>query len=170
MATLRRFIEVSVCLGIIVAGCCGASADHDRRLAAPAGAEWLQTGWSAELQGLQPFETYLRFGNVPSLAVSWTSPSGGLDTPPVLVGKGGRVLYWGTQGALLAIDPVTGQQLWSAPSYSPTTDGVENPVIDKERIFAACYASAVNGVCAYSTQTGALLWSHDFDPTTNRIS
>jgi len=71
------------------------------------------------------------------------------------------------QGPLYAVDAATGQQLWSVNSYAPYSDGVENPAIDGNRIFAAC--GSVDSVCAFNAKTGALIWSRSFSPSSNPI-
>lgn len=88
------------------------------------GAVWIFVANGSGISGLTVDVSGL---GVPSLTSHWTKPNGG--TSPILANG---ILYYATGGALRALDPLTGTQLWSG-----AIGGIhwESPIVVNGRAF-----------------------------------
>ena len=138
---------------------------------ARAGTDWTTFGFDAQRTGFNPQEKTLGTGNVDKLKEAWTADLGGpsLTEPTVATGvalQGGRdLVYAGTlKGDLLAVDRLTGRQVWrthlaslktSCDDFPGGTVGVlDTPTLDRSR--HAVYAAAADGkLHALDEATGA---------------
>ena len=117
---------------------------------ARAGTDWTTFGFDAQRTGFNPQEKTLGTGNVDKLKEAWTADLGGpsLTEPTVATGvalQGGRdLVYAGTlKGDLLAVDRLTGRQVWrthlaslktSCDDFPGGTVGVlDTPTLDRSR-------------------------------------
>jgi len=137
---------------------------------ARAGTDWTTFGFDVQRTGFNPQERTLGTGNVRGLKEAWTADLGGpsLTEPTVATGvlQGGRDLVYAgkLKGDLLAVDRLTGRQVWRTHLASLKTScddfpggmvGVlDTPTLDRSR--HAVYVAAADGkLHALDEATGA---------------
>jgi outer membrane protein assembly factor BamB len=124
---------------------------------------WPQQGLNAAHTGYNAAEKSLGIGNVGTLALRWSFPTGAQITAPILI-AGGVAYINSSDGYLYAVDAATGVQIWKTQTYEGYTSN--NPVIAGELVVVPCLVDGnnqQNGVCALKRSNGSLAWEYYLD-------
>jgi outer membrane protein assembly factor BamB len=120
--------------------------------AAPAFAvDWTQAGRTSARTGFNGAEDVLNGGNVATLQTQWTYAAGGVVGSPAVAG--GKVFFSSDAGELIAVDEVSGMELWKR---SVATAGAARLAVDKKR--GIVVASWDGNLQAFRTATGEPAW------------
>src|SRR5215471_15269889 len=114
--TRRAVVAAAVTVGLLAAASSALASPATARIRAGTTTGWPQLQGNAAHTGLEPAETSVTSSNVGQLAVAWTAPlssGSGLIASQYLTVVGGAV-YATSATAVIALNTVTGAQLWQA--------------------------------------------------------
>jgi outer membrane protein assembly factor BamB len=123
--------------------------------------DWPMPGFDAQSTGHNPYENVLDPSNVASLSTVWSSQLTGL-TAPVLSKGDGLVFARTDAGALDALDPSTGQVVWTRSLPGDVFRGA--PTVSGTTIYEG---ADDGGLFALDATTGGTIWNVPismFDP------
>jgi outer membrane protein assembly factor BamB len=114
--------------------------------------DWPMLGFSPQRLHDNPYENVLGVGNVPSLGIVWTGPTGSwLRSSPAVAGG---VVYVGCADFnLYAFNATNGRLLWKAPTGNKITS---TPTVVNGLVYVGSWD---NSVYAFNAATGAKVWS-----------
>jgi alcohol dehydrogenase (cytochrome c) len=136
---------------------------------AQAGNDWLTYGGSYAADRFSTL-SQINTGNVSSLALSWLYPFPGdrwkIECSPLV--RGSIMYVTGPDGAVMALDALTGRKLWEHDHPFKLIGGGEGPLgqnrgvaLLDDRVFATTWDSTLT---ALSAATGKVLWERRVGP------